>query len=815
MLSNGYTFWRRDDEMISGEDARRLLETWLSRYFDLEGINISEYTVDRFGYRFKCIKRIDSLPYYLGAFRVSFDGGEISPISPSRFESVRKELEIMKRIRKKRPLEDLLKYEVQKIQADITYQDFVTTYLRKAINDLLDKQEWYLQRIKPSLRIDFSKVNAEIKNILKRQPSPEEYRTIYTLIRAYAYYEGKETISSELIKRATIFYAVLLGIFLTWCAPREAEKYPSVDNLTQEDIEMFSWKAIKSPKEVVMNIILRAVEIFGWEKASSHAFEKVESRPIEDVIIIKDYGDFGLPSYVKDIDLIARRNKQIMMKYPKSDMNQLLKRAVHYVLADAFVHIADVTPQYDTSWKDGSFEYEYEGKKRVIVYLTKAVGKAPYHFPDTEISDIKKRLSKQPIANLDGLLIIAPEFSPKYKEVLTLFSRDRINLYLLKTSVALKLAKVVRIVSMVNVNLRRRLNPIYLFRHVGIIDETDINNMIVEAVHDLYEKLEEAEKEIEKLKPLLQDFIELGVKDPYTLPPHIQTIRSIASSAKQGTIYCLFLGAGASQSATIPLGDDLKLKGLRLLFDMPQGALPYLENMFREEYSSKFKAKVVTLEMVMQAIKEKMGKDVYQRIFEELNSEKKPPEGYFDLAHIVKEGYIKIIFTVNLDELCEDAFKKILGVKGEKWDVIYESERFRDFSPIPCVDIKKPVILKLHGTFKSISSQIASWEEIKTLSSWKTGLFEYYFRYYPFIFVGYSARDPDILSFLKTNKKLRDNDRYKLYWVDVEFNDNILQLLNQYNSKECKILTKADVFFEKLRKFLSISKATQASFYEL
>ncbi|MCK4398015.1 MAG: SIR2 family protein [Methanophagales archaeon] len=258
--------------------------------------------------------------------------------------------------------------------------------------------------------------------------------------------------------------------------------------------------------------------------------------------------------------------------------------------------------------------------------------------------------------------------------------------------------------------------------------------------------------------------------------------------------FCLFIGAGASTSAGIPCGTQFQTKLLRRLYGKTLDETA-IEEEFRREFKDKIGDQKLTLEIIFQGLKEKFGNSAFGILQKDFDECIGPPLGYHNLAYLIRHGFFKTVFTVNLDELLEKSLRDELGPDG--YSLICETDRFKSSIPAPINHLEKPLLVKLHGTYTLESTLIVSWEDVQKLPSEKARFLGYFSSNYPTIFIGYSGHDPDIKRILlEASNKSRG---HKIFWVSPnELEEDAKEILSFFSSSSNHIKLTADDFFDEL-----------------
>lgn len=248
-------------------------------------------------------------------------------------------------------------------------------------------------------------------------------------------------------------------------------------------------------------------------------------------------------------------------------------------------------------------------------------------------------------------------------------------------------------------------------------------------------------------------------------------------------IFVVFIGAGGSISAGQPLGDRLK---------------DIIAKKYLADASTASEIEDDTLEMVLHKLRWLGSYAISDILKEFLGNVTQPPLGYESLARLVKTGCVKVVLTVNQDELLEKAFEK-------------ESLKFRtivgedDTFPLSTLT-EGPILFKLHGTISKPRTLEATLEDVQKLSHWKKNIFQHILENFGFIFIGYSARDPDILRVLENDYNIKNRKRYGIFWVSPSLEPKPERLLKLYNGVHLPM--ESDKFFQCLEDRIRFSHPT-------
>jgi hypothetical protein len=212
----------------------------------------------------------------------------------------------------------------------------------------------------------------------------------------------------------------------------------------------------------------------------------------------------------------------------------------------------------------------------------------------------------------------------------------------------------------------------------------------------------------------------------------------------------------------------------------------------------------LTLEELLQQIKDRQGKDAFNIIAETVEKVTIPATGYDYLASPVKEGLVKVIFTTNYDRLMENALSKVIG---ENFRVVARLDDFENFNIE--IEPKEPVIFKLHGSVDDLESMEGAWEDVQSFPVGKARVLAPYIEHYGILFVGYACADKDVGSLIEQSA-IRRKDR-RCYTINPQApTDRILNFLTLLKSKSNHIVSTSDGFFEDLVRKLRKSQSQPA-----
>ena len=246
--------------------------------------------------------------------------------------------------------------------------------------------------------------------------------------------------------------------------------------------------------------------------------------------------------------------------------------------------------------------------------------------------------------------------------------------------------------------------------------------------------------------------------------------------------YAIFVGAGASKSSGLPGGEELKNlvynEYMTLLRDLQIGEM--------------------SCEMLLDKLRLACGNSAVSDLLKKyLDAEVMVPPGYERLVKLVKFQNLSTIVTVNFDELIEDSFQrartKLRMVTTE--DDMISLDRVKE----------KPTIVKLHGTISKPRTILATIQDVQKLAEWKKEILKFIVQNLGIIFVGYSARDPDILDVIRAKSFVKRRESYNIYWVGPSLSSNAESILKEYDCSNNFFRLHSDSFFELMDKGIKLS----------
>ena len=237
-----------------------------------------------------------------------------------------------------------------------------------------------------------------------------------------------------------------------------------------------------------------------------------------------------------------------------------------------------------------------------------------------------------------------------------------------------------------------------------------------------------------------------------------------------------FLGAGASKTGNIPLSDEMVKDILGI----------HSENPLIQKLEEKDRTYLNLMECLQPSERNQLLRDYI--------SSAKINVTHIYLAQLLNENYVDFIVTVNFDNL----MLRALSLYNE-YPPIYDLAIFND---ITTTTIHEKSVVYLHGQHHS-SWLLNTKEEMSKVSSIVMRIFDSIKNKRPWVFIGYSGRDP-IFNLIKKLGRF-DNGLFWVGYKDSLPNTDVRKFLNQPNTNAFHIKGfKADSFMFKLNNALEL-----------
>ncbi|MCH5280931.1 MAG: tetratricopeptide repeat protein, partial [Lachnospiraceae bacterium] len=232
--------------------------------------------------------------------------------------------------------------------------------------------------------------------------------------------------------------------------------------------------------------------------------------------------------------------------------------------------------------------------------------------------------------------------------------------------------------------------------------------------------------------------------------------------------FCFVLGAGASKSSGIKMGQELVdiwekelIKRNKQDYDNWKSELGITEenkyNFYSQYYEKRYKKRPID------------GLNFLEKMMEHVN----PNVGYVMLSYLLTRTIHNVVITTNFDHLTEDAVNYYTSslplIIGHESLAHYISE-----------DIRRPTIIKIHRDLLFDPKNTV--EDVEILhDEWKEGLDRIFSEYHP-VFIGYAGNDNSLMDYLIGNIEKFKAGSWKFpYWTLYQFetpNEKVQEFLN-------------------------------------
>lgn len=252
---------------------------------------------------------------------------------------------------------------------------------------------------------------------------------------------------------------------------------------------------------------------------------------------------------------------------------------------------------------------------------------------------------------------------------------------------------------------------------------------------------------------------------------------TLKKGKEDGKRAIVFLGAGASKTGGIPLAGELMTEILKRYADVP--AVKRLSPDDKTSYTK-----------VMAALGPVDRKALFKEYIDKANIN----ASHIYLAHMMKEGFIDFVFTVNFDNLMQRA----LGLFN-MYPAVYDMAMLKGMTTAP---FESPGLVYLHGQYHGFNLLNTEHEFESVRKLLERCFISVANR--PWIMVGYSGEDP-VLDYINALGRFE----HGLYWVcykDRDPSDRVSDCFFSTNDKNTFKLKgcDADSFFVKLHAELGI-----------
>ncbi len=270
-----------------------------------------------------------------------------------------------------------------------------------------------------------------------------------------------------------------------------------------------------------------------------------------------------------------------------------------------------------------------------------------------------------------------------------------------------------------------------------------------------------------------------------------EEVLSLAVSMQSNRgVYALLLGSGVSRSAGVPTGweivEDLIRQVARAAGEscQPDPAAWYVKRFGRQPEYTKI------IDQLAKSPSERS--QLLRRYFEPSEDERQldrklPTPAHKAIAHLVRDGYVRVIVTTNFDRLLETA----LEVEGVNPTVLSTPDSIDGAMPLVHT---KCCVLKLHGDYRDTRIRSTE-EEVAAYDDRVNKLLDQILDEFGLVVCGWSA---DWDAALRAAIERCRSQRFTIYWTTLgPLTKAASELVNLRNAQITEI-DSADSFFTKL-----------------
>lgn len=268
-------------------------------------------------------------------------------------------------------------------------------------------------------------------------------------------------------------------------------------------------------------------------------------------------------------------------------------------------------------------------------------------------------------------------------------------------------------------------------------------------------------------------------------------------------IYALLIGSGVSRAAQIPTGWEIILNltkrvgALEEAGDQKDWAAWYRERFKSEPNYSELLGMLSDSPDERRAILHGFIEPTPEEAEEGL---KVPTKAHRAVAHLVREGFIRVIITTNFDRLLENALREV----GVEPTVIRSDDDLN--GAVPLIH-SRCYIVKLHGDY--LDTRILNTDaELAAYSKSMNDLLDRIFDEHGLIVCGWSAEWDQALRAAITRSP---NRRYPFYFASPRAPSEIAQDLIDHRHGHFIPITDADSFFEDIQRKIEVQASLQRS----
>ncbi len=264
--------------------------------------------------------------------------------------------------------------------------------------------------------------------------------------------------------------------------------------------------------------------------------------------------------------------------------------------------------------------------------------------------------------------------------------------------------------------------------------------------------------------------------------------------------YALLLGSGISRPAHIPSGWDVEIELIKKLAATKEVVNEKDWHQWFKDFYGVSASYSFLLEKLVKTPTERV--NLMRDFFEPNEDEKKlgwkqPTKAHKAIAQLVKEGYISVILTTNLDLLLEHS----LEAEGITPQVISHESDIEKATPLP--HSKTVTIVKINGDYTSCNFRNTT-KELEEYPESMTKYLSRIFEDYGLITCGWSAKyDKGLVDIIKNSP----SSRYNSFFTHIgESNDDLKALATSRNGETMKTSNADDLFSELYQQVMALEK---------
>jgi len=188
-----------------------------------------------------------------------------------------------------------------------------------------------------------------------------------------------------------------------------------------------------------------------------------------------------------------------------------------------------------------------------------------------------------------------------------------------------------------------------------------------------------------------------------------------------------------------------------------------------------------------------------QELIEDLIENKKPDGAYYYFSNFMQSGFIHNVFTVNFDDLLNEALLKYMDIKAR----VFSQNEIASYISITSL---RPNIIKLHGDYSFENIQNLTLETYNLQPNMERKLEETLSRL-GLVVVGYNGADHSVMKVLE-KIKMKDNKEFLLMWCGRDPDDLHWRVINLINETANSYFIQIQDFESFVSKLYAVWKTT-------